>query len=1489
MKSSSSSSASSRPIPGYDGSRTPRGHHRHGFGRQVFDNQDVYEGEFTGDVPHGRGVWRFSSGAIYQGDFARGEKHGAGKYTYADGSVLEGTWMDGRRVGRGRLTFSAAASQKWRREVDGPLQSALLGTTANPRPSDTRGSGDRRDVEVKEEEETPLNLWETFMRHPSAAVSRFMATPTSYEGEFRDGAPHGPGGIMHYASGCVYMGPFHQGTESSRGGNDNQGGVSGGAADTGVRGSDSAPPQNALPSAHDARVAGHNATMTTKSIRPAAVDAERTTHTVPTTTTGTLVIPFDVIHQHSHGPPPSQAVGNRPPSRVNGSTTALADPSSSQVPSAEWIRSLLRTSECGWVAPPAAPSSGLPGAGRRSSLPLAATLPPAAALRSSNAPISGVALEITGEWASGHLAFQSASSASAPTTAVTRRPSGSATTTTTTLREDGGAHTVPNAPSYMATVQLTLTTDSPPPTTSAVVRRPLSATVAPKPRSPKRIAIATTLATVVDPPAAAVPLSRPAASNVERDSKLCPRTGTTTVATPQPAHRDLLLLLCPARVRQALTEVATSAAGGRSEGGVSSSFRHARDPGALRCRFSRVAAVPADVSEGSPLITDADDCGRKPEAVVVGHPDVATCLHCGRRVDIPSDESHPLTATTTTLSSYTTPPPPQPTRQHAMTWGDVLRRSTTAPTRGDATPVTVGDDATSVTLLSSVGGQPSSVSAATTTTTEPPEVTASSREKATKLTITAARGGEADPDKGSGRTSPPPSAAAPIVEEHDTHDQPPDPNTTDPTSPPFRRAMDDSSSDDSSSSESSSDTTTPTPTQATTTPTTKATPRRADERLDAKPQQQIAEPPADSAIAATQLSSLPPRLPPPSGLHEESRRTPLALAADVVVSSSSSPQPPPVAPPAAALNKDPSATPSACASPIPAVHLSDVQLAAIRLLQRARVGLGLKLADTTRSPPASQSSSAFPPNPSSSLTKQVPIDPPGARGNVIAKGSDVEHMRGSVGVVLSSSPHSDSSATLVTQTCGAARSHDDAVRDNHKDGGCGLGDTFASAVEEKEEVIVRVVDVMEGSCADEAVVKRVASLTVTSTVPIHAPPQKTTRRPTSSVRRESPPSDKNDNEGLPFARNGSVCTTSWLPTTGPLSSVRHAHSVSPHVAERSGGDTTAIAKHVAASDEVADDDDAAAKGIQVGDIVVAVTGASHAASTKQDSADASGMSIIASVAPTALVVSSTSAVVRFCESLLTTATANSDPLLRDDAVTPPSFPSSPPGPPSGQHALTTSACADRHRSAAARWWHNDGGENDSDVETAAQECQEASASAYSQQQHSLIMSTAATQPPPLPIIILLLLRGRPQASSSSDSPRPELRDTSATATGEAAGTMEKEGSNSVVMPTTMSFAGLAALDAYVRQRAGRCFTGWRETRDEENGRAGPMGRGAQVDPNRSFRCEFDVLEATIRVGSTLASRQREMLLSIASGKRRGVAAEVALQVMELEPCPIVPA
>lgn len=74
----------------YEGERNEAGE-RHGTGKALLPNGDIYVGEYRDGFRHGKGVYVFKNGARYNGEWRHGHKYGQGTFWYPDGTRYEGT------------------------------------------------------------------------------------------------------------------------------------------------------------------------------------------------------------------------------------------------------------------------------------------------------------------------------------------------------------------------------------------------------------------------------------------------------------------------------------------------------------------------------------------------------------------------------------------------------------------------------------------------------------------------------------------------------------------------------------------------------------------------------------------------------------------------------------------------------------------------------------------------------------------------------------------------------------------------------------------------------------------------------------------------------------------------------------------------------------------------------------------------------------------------------------------------------------------------------------------------------------------------------------------------------------------------------------------------------------------------------------------------------------------------------------------------------
>jgi hypothetical protein len=77
----------------------------HKRGKFLFDNGDIYDGEWSDNDIYGCGNMKYKNGDIYDGEWDLCGKHGQGKMVYKNGDVYEGTWFRNNRYGNGKITY----------------------------------------------------------------------------------------------------------------------------------------------------------------------------------------------------------------------------------------------------------------------------------------------------------------------------------------------------------------------------------------------------------------------------------------------------------------------------------------------------------------------------------------------------------------------------------------------------------------------------------------------------------------------------------------------------------------------------------------------------------------------------------------------------------------------------------------------------------------------------------------------------------------------------------------------------------------------------------------------------------------------------------------------------------------------------------------------------------------------------------------------------------------------------------------------------------------------------------------------------------------------------------------------------------------------------------------------------------------------------------------------------------------------------------------
>ncbi|XP_018051360.1 PREDICTED: radial spoke head 1 homolog isoform X1 [Atta colombica] len=88
----------------YEGERNENGE-RHGNGKTLLSNGDMYVGQYRNGFRHGKGIYVFKNGARYNGDWRDGQKYGQGIFWYPDGTRYEGEWICDAKHGFGSYYY----------------------------------------------------------------------------------------------------------------------------------------------------------------------------------------------------------------------------------------------------------------------------------------------------------------------------------------------------------------------------------------------------------------------------------------------------------------------------------------------------------------------------------------------------------------------------------------------------------------------------------------------------------------------------------------------------------------------------------------------------------------------------------------------------------------------------------------------------------------------------------------------------------------------------------------------------------------------------------------------------------------------------------------------------------------------------------------------------------------------------------------------------------------------------------------------------------------------------------------------------------------------------------------------------------------------------------------------------------------------------------------------------------------------------------------
>uniref|UniRef100_UPI003AACD20A radial spoke head 1 homolog n=1 Tax=Centroberyx gerrardi TaxID=166262 RepID=UPI003AACD20A len=169
----------------YEGDRNEAGE-RHGVGKAVLPNGDIYQGQYENGKRSGQGTYRFKNGARYVGDYYQNMRHGQGIFYYPDGSKYEGSWAEDLRQGHGVYTYPNGDTYdgEWLRHI-------------------RHGHG------IYLYHETGSKYKGSWVNGKMETAGEFIHSNHRYQGNFANNHPSGPGKYV-FDTGCEQHGEYRQ-------------------------------------------------------------------------------------------------------------------------------------------------------------------------------------------------------------------------------------------------------------------------------------------------------------------------------------------------------------------------------------------------------------------------------------------------------------------------------------------------------------------------------------------------------------------------------------------------------------------------------------------------------------------------------------------------------------------------------------------------------------------------------------------------------------------------------------------------------------------------------------------------------------------------------------------------------------------------------------------------------------------------------------------------------------------------------------------------------------------------------------------------------------------------------------------------------------------------------------------------------------------------------------------------------------------------------
>ena len=164
----------------------------YGLGDWTMADGNRYVGDVRDDEFHGCGAYIWANGEYYAGEFRRDRFHGLGSYARPDGSMTTCEWRDDAEVEGSCIQHPADGALPDRAAAVCFRTASWRGALPVPAGADSAaGRGEEREA-------------------TAAAPDGTGREEAKYEGQHRDGRPHGRG-VLTFANGDRYVGEFAEG------------------------------------------------------------------------------------------------------------------------------------------------------------------------------------------------------------------------------------------------------------------------------------------------------------------------------------------------------------------------------------------------------------------------------------------------------------------------------------------------------------------------------------------------------------------------------------------------------------------------------------------------------------------------------------------------------------------------------------------------------------------------------------------------------------------------------------------------------------------------------------------------------------------------------------------------------------------------------------------------------------------------------------------------------------------------------------------------------------------------------------------------------------------------------------------------------------------------------------------------------------------------------------------------------------------------------